>query len=603
MKNQFFSFSFKSFLATQSLGALNDNFFQNLIILYVVSILKLPNKEEIIFQASFAFTLPFLIFGPWSGYVSDRFKKSAVLKGVKFCEILIMGCGVWAFIHGEIKYLILTLFFMASQSTFFGPAKAAFIPETVSDENISRANGWLEMTTFFSIIAGTALSGALLIFHHEKVLPVSLYCIGFAVLGSLFALGIKETQQHNSQERFPWNPVWALFKNLMHLKKSQGLFLAALGNSYFWLLGLILKSNIFTYGEDLLKLNTLENSLMLAYLASGIALGSILASRLSGKKVELGLVPLGGLGMSFLGLLTYLSTQSYLFTSLLLFGIGIFGGLYIVPLFAFLQFEAKGEERGRILSTVGILNALFLVLGSLFYKLLAVKLQLRPDQIFLVMSGISIFVVIYICTVIPTYFIRFTAWMLAHTFYKIKIKGQENIPFHGKALLLVNHMSFIDALLVTSSIQRFVKFIMFKKIFEIPGIKQFCKIMKVIPIAPYEGRESVEHSLTRASEELKNGEVVCIFPEGAISRTGEIMEFRDGFESINQDPQAPIIPVTLHNVWGSIFSFEGGKVFFKMPKRIPYPITIKYGKALPPNTSAKEAHAIMKKMLEEEKTQ
>ncbi len=591
---KFLNQGFSAFLFTQMLGALNDNLYKMFLSLYVLNIIQLPNSEELLFQASLAFTLPFLVFGPWSGYLADRYAKTKVLQWVKLAEVLIMLIGFLATLYHQLELMIFVLFLMGCHSTFFAPAKAGIIPEVVAETEISHANAWLEMTTFFAIILGQALAGALLQWHQGFPIYVNYYLLAFAIVGVFASRYITPTKPSGAHGIFPKNPIKSIFVDLAYLKKSRGLFLAGLGNSYFWLLGLFFQTNIIVYGSKFLHLNDLQNSMLAAYLAIGIGLGSWLAGRLSGAKVELGLVPLGGLGMSLFAIGLYFSSSHYFASAILLFLLGISGGLYIVPLYAFLQFTAAATEKGKVMATVGIMNALFLVLGALLYKLLAIILKLQADQLCLVMGILTIGVVAYICTIIPEYFVRFSAWLMTHTFYRIKIIGQENVPLHGPAMLVVNHISFVDALLVSATIQRFVKFIMWKKLYEMPIVKFFCKIMKVIPIAPYEGRDSVMQSLAKAREQLIAGEVVCIFPEGGITRTGELQPFKKGFETIAEGLDIPIIPVCLHNVWGSIFSFSKKKSFLKLP----YPVTVTYGNPLPAHTTAEEAEQIIRQMLQ-----
>lgn len=594
---------FSAFVATQAFGAFNDNFFKTLLQLFVLQIMAVSGAERLISIATLAFTIPFVFFGPWAGYFSDKYSKTTVMILVKGGEILIMILGILAFFAGSVPWLIVVLFLMAAQSTFFSPAKSGIIPEICHEESITRANSWVEMTTFVAILLGTALTGLLLSLHHNKASLVSLYCVAVAIFGTLSSLLIPRTKAAGREQPFPWNPVRGIVRDLLFLKRQKGLFLASLANSYFWLLGLIFSTNILVYGKNFLHLTAEDNvrlSFLPAYLGIGIAAGSLLAGRWSGKKVELGLVPLGGLGMAFAGIALCFTFDSYLSTALVLFFSGVSGGLYIVPLYAYLQFEAKPNEKGRVLATAGVLNGLFLVLGALLYHLLAVVFAVQAPVLYLIMGVVTIGVVIYICTIIPEYLIRFVAWLLTHTFYRIRIIGSENVPFHGPALLVPNHVSFVDALLVGATIQRFIKFIMYKKYFEFPILKRLCAIMEVIPIAPYEGRESVGKSLDTAREKLIAGEVVCIFAEGKITRDGHLDEFRPGFETIMNNLTCPIIPVYLHNVWGSIFSFEGGKSLWKIPKWIPYPVTVSYGHPLPPDSKATDVESAVRAL--EEKT-
>lgn len=592
---------FLAFLTTESLGAFNDNLFKMLLQLFVLQFLKVPNTEAIISLSSLVFTLPFVLFGPWSGYLADRYSKSRVMKVVKCAEIPIMVLGVFGFFAANIPLMMIALFLMATQSTFFSPAKAGFIPETCSPESISRANSLVSMTTFVAIIAGMAVAGQLIGWHAAQPAISSIYCVGVAVLGVVSALLIPQTPAQGSWQNFPLNPLKGIWNDLVALKRHKGLFLAGLAHSYFWLLGIVFTTNILVYGKKLLLLEEDQNtelSLLPAMMGIGIAAGSLLAGRWSGKKVELGLVPLGGLGLALAGFGLYFSTGSYGFTLAILLTSGVFGGLFIVPLYSYIQFESGEHEKGRVLATVGILNGLFLVLGSLVYRICSVDLTLAPHTVYLLMGIVTLAVVIYICTVIPEYFVRFLGWLLTHAIYRIRIIGAHHVPFQGPALLAPNHISYVDALLIGATIQRFIKFVMYKKISEIPFVRRLCAIMEVIPIAPYEGRESVMRSLDAARQKLQQGEVVCIFPEGKITRDGALNEFRTGAETIMRGLNCPIIPVYLHNVWGSIFSFEGGKVFWKMPKRIPYPVTVVYGEPLPAETPAAEVEAALRRLVE-----
>ena len=592
---------FSAFIVTESLGAWNDNFFKMLIQLYAVTILALADKEELISRAALVFTIPFVIFGPWAGYLADRFSKTRVMQFVKAFEIVIMMVGVAAFYYQDINALIAVLFLMASQSAFFAPAKAGFIPESCHEELITKANGIMGMTTFFAIIIGTALGGVFLVVLDNDILITSSIAVWIAAAGFISSFFITPTKPAGIPAKFPYNFVWGIVKDLMHIAKDKWLFLAALANSYFWLLALVFQTNIMVYATHHLGLTKEDNnliSILPAVMGVGIAMGALLASRWSGRKIEIGLVPLGAMGLTLTGILLYYSSSSYLFTSLVLVFGGVAGGLFIIPLNAFLQFDADDHEKGRIISTVGIMNGLFLVLGSLLYHLFAVMLQFTPAQIGLIMGGLTFLVTLYICYMVPEYLLRFIGWLLTHTFYKIKIEGRENVPFHGGALLVPNHVSFIDALLVGATVQRFIKFIMFHEIYEIPVVKQIAKIMEAIPINPEGGRNSIMKSLITAREKISSGEIVCIFPEGEITRTGELNEFKRGIEIIMKGVDSPVIPVYLHNVWGSVFSYDGGKFFWKMPRRFPYPVTIHYGKPLPASATAQEVEQAVKEIAD-----
>jgi acyl-[acyl-carrier-protein]-phospholipid O-acyltransferase/long-chain-fatty-acid--[acyl-carrier-protein] ligase len=591
---------FSYYILTQSLGAFNDNYFKMLLQILILQVIAYSEGVKLLSIASFAFTIPFVLFAPWSGYLADRFSKTKIMFWAKFGEVILMSLGLIGFYFYNVYFLTGVLFLMATQSTFFSPAKTGIIPEFCHSKSITKANGWLEMTTFLSIILGTVAPGFILYLSEYSFKPAIKICIGIALIGLFLAKKIPYVKPANTVRKFPLNPFSQMIKDLIYLKKDKGLFLASLAMSFFWFVGLIFQLNILVYGKDTLGLTdpsqTMSLALLPAFVGLGIALGSPLASRWSGKKVEIGLIPFGGLGLTICSFLFYFTQSSYLATAICLLFAGVFGGLYIVPLYAYLQYYADDQSKGRIMAISGMVSGFFLILGSGFYHLVAVTLELNPTQIFFIMAVIILLVIIYICTIVPDYLIRFITWLITHTLYKIKIKGEENIPLEGPAILTPNHIAYIDPFLIGACIQNFIIFIMYKKFYDIFFIKPILKIMKVIPIAPYEGRESVTQSLNLAHGHLKDKDLICIFPEGQITRHGEINEFRKGIESIADGIDCPITPVYLENVWGSIFSFKGDKAVFKFPKKIPYPVTIHFGKPVPSTTSADELELIIREM-------
>ncbi len=585
---------FASYITTLAFTAFNDNLYKMLVQLYLLQVVAEDRANEIISDAAIVFTLPFVIFGPWAGYFADRFSKAKVMRFVKVAEIVIMMIGVWAFYMQHIPLLLGVIFLMAAQSTFFSPSKYGYIPEVAEDEAVTAANSWLEMATFLSIILGTVAAGVLLSVHANDAFTASIYCIAVAILGTLTAMRIYDSKITDSTVKFPKNPISGVFADLRFLYRQKGLWLAGLATSYFWLIGIVMQNNILIYGKTMLgdaEGSSLKIALLQAFIAIGIASGSMLASRWSGKKVELGLVPLGGIVMALGAAGLYFSFGSYNLTATLLFFAGAGAGLFIVPLYAYLQFNADDNEKGRVMASAGIVSGLFMVLGALLFKLLAQYLGLSSPVIFLVMGGMTIGAVVYICTVIPEYFIRFCAWLLTHTFYNVEIRGEDNIPFHGPALLTPNHVSYVDSFLIGSTMQRFIRFIMLKAFYDVPMLKKILDVMEAIPIDPKAGRESVTKTLEHARQELIEGHVVCIYPEGKLTRDGKMSEFKTGFESIMEGLEVPIIPVYMDNVWGSIFSFEGGKAIFKWPDQLPRKVIISFGEPLPSSTTAAELEA------------
>jgi|TARA_B100000315_G_C14564191_1_gene582072 acyl-[acyl-carrier-protein]-phospholipid O-acyltransferase/long-chain-fatty-acid--[acyl-carrier-protein] ligase len=596
---------FQAFIATQALGAFNDNVFRTVLQLFVISVLVEVDSAETLAKATFVFTIPFVLFGPWSGYFSDRFAKHNLMRVIKICEILIMLLGVLAFYIGNLNFMLFILFLMATQSAFFSPAKQGIIPEMCNPESITHANGWVEMTTFVFIIMGIATAGWLMDLHENDAMLAVTYCVFFAIAGSISVFFIPKMPAAGSKMEFPWNPLVGIAKDLKFLQGQKGLWLAGLANSYFWMIGMLYSTNVLIYGGTLLDLGPDDNfelSVLPAFMAIGIGTGSMLASRMSAQKVEIGLVPLGGFGITAGSVGLFFSTGSYVATSIWLIFTGISAGLYIVPLFAYLQFRADEQEKGRVLATVGILNGLFLVLGSIVFYVLSVQLSLQANTIFLVIGVATALEVIYICTVIPEYFLRMCGWVITHTFYNITVRGDSNVPFRGPALIVPNHVTFVDAFLISSTVQRLIRYIMLKDYYDVPVIKNLFGIMDVIPIAPAEGKESVVRTLTTARQKLLEGHVVCIFAEGALTRDGEIHEFRSGFETIMEDVDCPIVPACIHDVWGSIFSWQHGKAIWKWPKKVPYPVTITFGEPMTPTSTAGEVERAVREIADEFET-
>lgn len=599
---------FPAYIVTQSLGAFNDNFFKMLLQLYVLQVLveryaeKIMSEETFIFLATLVFTIPFVIFGAWSGFLADKYSKSRVMRLVKVAEIGIMLFGVLALQLKSVYFMFGVLFLMASQSTFFSPAKYGYIPEASDPRSVTAANSWVEMTTFLSIIMGSAVTGLLLTYYNFNAVAVAYYCVGIAALGTLSALFIGGVPAVGTDKRFPLNPFAGIISDLRFLKKQKKLFIAALANSYFWLIGLIFQTNILIYGKNMLVNHpngTVLLSLLPAYIGLGIAVGSMLASRLSGKKVEIGLVLIGGIGMAFAGIALYFTTNLYEAASIILFIAGLFGGLYIVPLYAYLQFFAREDEKGRVMATTGILNGLFMVLGALIYGLFAVNLATPPQTIYLIMGIITIVVLAYISKAMPEYFTRFSAWLLTHSIYWVKTIGYENMPFNGPVLFLPNHASAADALLIASTSQRFIHFFLPKNSFIYSILKKLYGLMEVIQIDPELRRGGVGEFLNRTKELLKNRHAVCIFPEGKNARSGKTTFLFPKSEGVLKDVECPIIPVYIHNAEGGFFGFNGAGMANKTAKRLFKKITIVYGQPLPATAKIAEVEKAIRSLKEE----
>ena len=598
---------FQSFLWTQFLGALNDNLYKMIVSLRAVYVAAQTGQGgEYLSIALGVFSIPFLLFSGYSGYLADRFSKRSVLISVKVFEIGVMGLGVAVFFSKDVRLMLIVLFLMALHSTIFSPAKYGIVPELAGDKDLTRANALLEMTTFVAIIMGTAVGGLIFKLWKDSPWNMGYVMVGIAVAGFFTSLGITRVAPawrtkmgtdrsvhaatkggvlltesvgalgQSSQSPFQWNPFGEVITGTRHLRKNRPLWLTVIGISYFFFLGALFQTDLVVFGSDVLKVDETHIAAMVGCLAVGIGIGSMLAGRLSGDKVEIGLVPLGSALMTVSSAALYLSKGSYAMSILSLAVLGIASGLFIVPLNAYLQQRSETGETGRAIATNNFYNTLGMLLASAALYSLHDELHLSPATIILLSGGLTIGVTVYIVMLAPEFLVRFLLWFLTHTLFKIRIVGTENVPRRGPALLVANHMSHVDGMLIGACLQRFVRFMVWKPYYEMKAFHWFLKMTKAIPVGTGGPRDMVR-SIQDARAELKAGHVVCIFAEGAISRTGNLLPFKRGMEKIVDGLDIPVVPVHLDRLWGSIFSFEGGRFFWKWPKRVPYPVTVSFG--------------------------
>lgn len=586
---------FLSFLTTQFLGALNDNVYKIVVALIAVNVgLTTGAGGAYLSLAGAVFVLPFLLFSGYAGYFADTFNKRTVLIVTKSFEVVAMGLAFLAFLSGRIELMLFVLFLMALQSTFFSPAKYGILPEMFPDKDLTRANGLLETSTFLAIIFGTSIGGVLFTLWKDKPEWIGLVLIGIAVAGTLASLGISRVPSSGAQKPFRMSPWAEIASGIVRLYREKVLWMTVMGLIYFWFLGALLQMVVILFGKEVMGLGDLRVGLLGAFIAVGIGVGSLAAGRLSGDKVELGLVPFGSIGMGAAGILLFASSDSYVQVVAALVFLGFSGGLFIVPLNAFLQQRAGREEKGRLIATSNFLNMGGVLLASGLLWLLHDSFRIQADQIILIFSLLTLAATVYILTILPDFLIRFTLWLLTHTFYRIRIVGQQHVPARGPALLVCNHLSYIDPMLVGACVQRFIRFIAYREFYQTKGLYWLMRRMKAIPIDGRSKRDVLE-AIERARDELRQGHVVCIFAEGAISRTGNLLPFKRGFERIMAGLDVPIIPVHLDQVWGSIFSFKDGRIFWKRPRQLPYPVTVSFGQPMP---STAESWEVRQAVLE-----
>ncbi len=581
LKNKGFSF----FLCTQFLGAFNDNVFK-----IVISMLAIKSKSDTsgayISLIGAIFMVPFFFFSGYAGYAADRFNKRTILIWTKALELLAMILALFTFVIGKINLMLAVLFLMALQTTFFSTAKYGILPEMLTDKDLSRANGLVEMSTFFAIILGTSAGGLMFSIWEASLGTVGWVLIGVALVGYTASLGISSVGTPKNHPRFELNPWAEVRHGVKRLSQNKMLWSTVMGISYFAFLGSFLQMDFLLFGSEVMQLDEFSISLLGTFLAIGVGLGSLLAGRLSGDKVELGLVPLGSIGMGLFAVMLALSGNSFAKTAFVLVLLGTAGGIFSVPLYAMLQQKSGTAERGKLIGTSNFLMTVAILSASGFLWLLHDVASLGPDQIIMILGLFTLAMTPYVMKIVPQYLIRFSLWMLTHTIFKIRMKGQQHVPFRGPALLVGNHVSYIDGLLVGACVQRFIRFVVYREFFKIKGVGWLLKVMRAIPVGG-NGREAAIASMQQGRQALLEGHVVCIFAEGAISETGEMLPFKKGFEWMVKDLDVPIIPVYLEGLRGSVFSARKGR-FWGWPLKLFLRVSVAFGAPLPSTTTARE---------------
>lgn len=567
---------------TQFFGAFNDNVYKNalvMLITYKAYRLGGLTPEMMVALCGGIFILPFFLFSAMAGQICDKYPKNKLMYYIKVWEILVMLLGAYGFIVEHISLLLIALFLMGLQSTFFGPIKYSILPELVEDEELVQGNAYVGMGTFVAILLGTILGGVLIAIPDAGKYYVAGAVIIFAVIGTFFSRGIIPLQSGSPDLKIKWGlfkPTWEIMKITT---KTKSIFHSVLGISWFWFLGASLLSMFPGYAKNYVGGLEEVTTFFLALFSIGVALGNIICERLSRDGLELGLVPLGSFGMSLfifdlylvgvpvkpetmIGISEFISGQGNWRIMLDLLGLAIFSGFFTVPLYTFIQQYSEEKERSRVIAGLNIINALFMVISAIlltwFYSL-----GLSMPQIFGILAGINLIVGLYIYTVIPEFFLRFFCVVMLKLIYRVKVTGHDYIPKEGGCILTCNHVSFADWLVVYGGIKRPVRFIMYYKFMNIPVIKYLFKDAKIIPIA---GRKEDPEILAKAMDEieagLKNGDILCLFPEGSITYNGELEAFRPGLERMLEKAPVPVIPMTLKGLWGSYLSRKyNGRAF------------------------------------------
>lgn len=602
--------SFVGYLAMGFLTAVNDSMFRWLIVpIAKYRIGSLPgisdsdrqaNESLVLALGLGSFILPTILFAPWSGWIADRFSKRNSIFWLKVAEVVIMLLGIAAIWQGNLSAMFVVLFFTGAQSALLSTAKYGIIPEIVPREKLSAANGVTGLVTLIAVIVGTVAGNALYVATQPDGLPglwiSAAALLGVAIAGLLGSLLIAKVTPANPGLAFPLNPIASSWRDVQLLLADRAILRVTLGIAFFWSLAALAQLNIDTFVINRLNQTQSDVGIFLAILSLGVGGGSVLAGWWSGGRVELGMVPLGNLIMSIACAAAFFSGQSGWMFGISLALIGAGGGLFNVPLNAYLQDRSPRESLGAILAAGNQITSVGILAVSFAFPVLRTQLGCTPDQIFLIAGIGTLPILLYTVCLIPQATIRFIVWLLTHTVYRVRIYGKQNIPERGGALLVANHVSWIDGVLLLLASSRPIRMIAYADYVKGGVIGWLAKLFEIIPIKSSDGPKALVQSLNTAREALINGELVCIFAEGQISRTGELLKFERGMVKILKGTDAPVLPVYLDELWGSIFSYEGGRFFWKKPKYWPYPVTINFGQLMP-HESAKDADTVREAVL------
>ena len=587
---------FAPFFWTQFSGAANDNLFKfafTVMVTYQLSVSWLPPALAGLVIGAL-FILPFLLFSATSGQLTDKFEKTRVIRFVKSLEVVIMLVVAAGFMSNnvnlQVPVLLLCIFLMGLHSTLFGPVKFAYLPQALSERELTGGNGMVEMGTFVAILLGNIVGGLIIAIPQVGPNYVAMACVALALAGRVVAQFIPLAPATDPDLTINWNPFTETWRNLKLANQNIVVFRSMLGISWMWFFGATFLSQFPSFAKEVMHGNEQVASLLLVVFSIGIAIGSLLCEVLSKRHVEIGLVPLGAIGMSVFAIDLYFASRGLSASPLMglsafvaqpahwhvmadLALLSLFAGLYSVPMYALIQLRSQPTHRARIIAANNILNALFMIVSAFLAGAL-LKAGFTVPQIFLFVGLANAVVAFYIFMLVPEYLLRFVAFMMSRCVYRFKITGDHNLPTQGAAVLTCNHVSFIDPVLLMAASPRPIHFVMDHRIFKMPVLGWFFKLVKAIPIAPRsEDPVMYEAAFEAAAKVLRSGDLLAIFPEGGITKDGELQPFKGGIMKIlgnakRDGVDVPVIPMALTNLWGSYFSrVENGNAMVRPFRR------------------------------------
>ncbi len=578
---------FAPFFGVQFLGAMNDNVFkQALVILLAYQTASFTTLSSDVLQnlAQALFILPFFLFSATAGQLADKYEKSRLITVTVAIELACMALGAAGFFMHSLELLLGALFLGGVQSALFGPVKYAILPQQLKESELVGGNGLVEMGTSVAILFGMVLGGWMVSQAGWGIAAVAFTTMACSALGLALSRYIPLAPAADPGLNINWNVATETWRNFQFMRGNRTVFLSVLGISWFWFFGAMFVTQFPNLSKNILLGDEHVVTLLLIVFSIGIGIGSLLCERLSGHKVEIGLVPFGSIGLTLFAVDLYFVLAAHIqdgpvslgefmrvaghwriLADLLL--IGMFGGFYIVPLYALIQSRSEASHRSRIIAGNNILNALFIV-GAAVIAIALFQAGFTIPQLFLATALLNAVVAIYIYTLVPEFLMRFLIWMLIHSVYRLEKSGLENVPDAGPAVLVCNHVSFVDALIIAAACRRPVRFVMDHNIFRVPVLNFIFRTGRCIPIASArDNPELLEKAYDDIARALEAGDLVGIFPEGRITDSGELYPFRSGIKRIIERTPVPVVPLALRGLWGNFFSRKYGPAM-SAPARI-----------------------------------
>ena len=595
---------FAPFFWAQFLGAGNDNLFKfafTVMVTFGTARATDLDPAKVVQLIAALFILPFLLFSATSGQLADKFDKAALIRWVKNLEVVIMLIALYGFTQQNVTVLLGCTFLLGVHSTLFGPVKYAYLPQHLDERELTGGNGMVEMGTFVAILLGNVMGGLLISLPEVGARYVAGSCLALALLGRLAAQFVPSAAPTDAALAINWNPVTETVRNLKLAGENVVVFRSLLGISWMWFFGAVFLTQFPAFAKNVLGGNEQVASLLLVVFSIGIATGSLLCETLSRRHVEIGLVPFGAIGMSVFSIDLYLASNGLAepaaaltvgsFVALTanwrvmadLALLALFAGLYSVPMYALIQMRSKPSHRSRIIAANNILNALFMIVSA-GLSVVLLGAGFTVPQLFLITGLLNAVVAGYIFLLVPEYLLRFVAWIATRLVYRFQVDGDRHIPTEGAAILVCNHVSFVDAILLMAASPRPIVFIMDHRIFKTPVLGTLFRFAKAVPIAPQrEDPQAYAAAFERARAVLDGGDLLCIFPEGAITRDGRLAEFKGGVMKLLESNPVPVVPLALKNLWGSFFSRIDGAAMRKPFRRGLFsPVRVVAGEAVAP---------------------